>query len=373
MPGRTSRARRLWPWPSPVTSAMSACFRLGLPPAAHRRIRPGRVLICPRLPRVVVTVRAWPLAVLRAMREAVSCRAIHVTVPVTHGTGGHCGVDIPVLKLALSWPSVREVKQRLVSDGDSQLGASDVLPVSAGPFKPGLSHLAGVADRLLLARAMVAPTADAVAVRLMCVVAVGVAAALTAIGVADRNQRAHRGAPLGWAALLVSARRWSNRGSRYTRAPNPNRPALLVVVHPACRAKASPRACTRSDSRSCMRAIQLMSARLRFRFGFAVWVPGVDAVIAHLPALGGQVRVRVGCSRRKAGPVQFLQVLHVGAGRVGVLAGECLPVSGLRVRQQAGGDPVLVPADRAGAHAVFQRLVHDICGHLVAFSGGLEA
>src|SRR5262249_15029883 len=152
-------------------------------------------------------------------------------------------------------------------DGGGEFGAGDVLPAGAGPVQPGLGQVAGVIDRLLLAGAVVADAADAVAARLVGVVAFGVVAALAAFGVVDGDQRAHRRAPMGWAALAAAACRWANRGSRYTRAPNPNRPVVLVVVHPACSANASPWACTRSDSRCRWRVAQLMSACLRFWLG----------------------------------------------------------------------------------------------------------
>ncbi len=143
--------------------------------------------------------------------------------------GGHAVgvivVDVPVLKLALSWPSVRGVKQRLVADGDGQLGAGDVLPVSAGLFKPGLSHLACVVDRLLLARAMVAPTAAAVAVRLLCVVAFGVAAALTAIGVAGLADPARAaGRPVAAAGMTAST--WPVVTCTACGATGPGRPKV---------------------------------------------------------------------------------------------------------------------------------------------------
>src|SRR5262249_41519764 len=108
-----------------------------------------------------------------------------------------------------------------------------------------------------------------------------------AAGVASCSRRGHWDTPVGWALLRASACRWPNRGSRYTRAPKPNRPVVVVVVHPCCAAKASPRACTRSDSRCWRRVIQVMSAGLRFGFGLAVGVAGVDAVAGHVPALGG--------------------------------------------------------------------------------------
>ncbi len=124
----------------------------------------------------------------------------------------------------------------------------------------------------------------------------------------------------------------------------------------------------------------------------------------------------MGRSGRQAGLVEFVQVAQVGVGCVGVLADECLLVGGLHVWQQAGGGLLLVSGDgvrghacvglgaddlvgglearllhlsrlgfglcsgqelRRGlawpAHAVFQRFVHDVSGHVVAFSGGLES
>src|SRR5439155_25708885 len=82
--------------------------------------------------------------------------------------------------------------------------------------------------------------------------------------------------------------RWLNRGSRYARVSSPSRRVVVVMVHPACRANASPRECTRSDRWAWRRWIQVMSARLRFGLERAVGVAGVDGVIARVPRRVGQ-------------------------------------------------------------------------------------